>query len=225
MILFGVETTDQTASVALMIDGTFVSERSVAGTRRHAETVAPLAEAVLRENGLTAADVDCFAVDVGPGSFTGVRIGVCFVNALGFAAQRGVIAVDSLLTLAVGAPALSDRVCALIDAGNGNAYAAQYEGGVCVMEPAAVSVEEFLPHILENACVVGSGALAYRAAILSHKPHSILAPAECAMPRAGAVLLAAQSMTKRADRMAAPLYLRPSQAERLFEKRMGERER
>ena len=87
MMMLAVETTAAVASAALMQDGVLIDEREADAGKKHAETLLPLIDALLEENGFTIEQVDVFAVDVGPGSFTGVRIGVSLVNALAFAQQ------------------------------------------------------------------------------------------------------------------------------------------
>ena len=89
MKILGFETTDVIASVALYVDGNVIS-KTLSAEKRHAESVLPAAEELLRENGLSTADMDAFAADVGPGSFTGVRIGVTMANALGLAQCFGI---------------------------------------------------------------------------------------------------------------------------------------
>ena len=84
MKILAFETTDTVASVALYLDGRVI-ETVIDSTMRHAVSVLPAAQALLADAGLKTADMDAFAADVGPGSFTGVRIGVCMANALGAA--------------------------------------------------------------------------------------------------------------------------------------------
>ncbi len=88
----------------------------------------PAVDRVLRETGTELAALCAIGVDVGPGSFTGVRIGVATANAFGFALNLPVVAVDSLLALRRGAMG-EESVCALLDARNGNVYAALFLPG------------------------------------------------------------------------------------------------
>jgi len=192
MKLLGFETTDVIASVALYLDGT-VFETVLSGEKRHAESVLPAAEALLREHGLSTADMDAFAVDVGPGSFTGVRIGVCLANALGLAHQKPVIAVNSLETLAE--PFGNAAVCAIIDARNGNGYGAVYRDGACVTEPTACEIEPFTAALPDGCRCTGTAA------------------GDGALPSAASVVRIAAKREGTAQ--ASPMYLKPSQAERL----------
>ena len=201
MMMLAVETTAAIASVALLKDGALLAEREADAGKKHAETLLPLIDTLLEENDVTIAQIDLFAVDVGPGSFTGVRIGVSLVNALAFAAGKQVVAVDSLETLALSAGETSHPVAAMIDARNGNAYAALYQAGSTLIEPCAVQTESFLAKLPQDVILVGD---------VQAEPKTY--------PRAKHVGVAAFRHVERATEEADPIYLRPSQAERTKEK-------
>lgn len=194
MKLLGFETTDVIASVALYLDGV-CDEMLLSAEKRHAESVLPAAEELLRRHGLKTSDMDAFAVDVGPGSFTGVRIGVCLANALGLAHGKPVIAVNSLETLAQPFQNENAPVCALIDARNGNGYGAVYRGGECLVPPAACELEPFTVALSEDCRITGTAA------------------EDRAMPRASSVVLIASG--RQGEKQVSPLYLKLSQAERM----------
>ena len=197
MTILGLETTAKTASVALLRDGMLVSERAVTEQKRHAETVLPLARALLDEAGLKFADVDLFAVDIGPGSFTGVRIGVATADALAFALGRKVVGVSALDALALDVQPLSGApVCVAIDAGGGRAYAALYRGGVRVAGPEAVILEEYVRNLPAGT------ALERRE-----------------VPTARNVCRLAELHQSEAADAVSPVYLQPSQAERVLSER------
>ena len=193
MKILAFETTDAVASVALYLDGE--TDCTVIETdRRHAESVLPAAEALLSKHGLSTADMDCFAADVGPGSFTGVRIGVCMANALGAAHRKPVVAVNALEALA--APYRGETVCALIDARNGNGYAAVYTDGETVKPPCACVIDEYTADLPANCRMVGTA---------TNDPK---------LPSAEDV--ARLAAMREGEKEIAPLYLKPSQAERMW---------
>ena len=195
MKILAFETTDAVASVALYLDGEI--DCSVIETdRRHAESVLPAAEALLNRHGLTTADMDLFAADVGPGSFTGVRIGVCMANALGAAHGKPVVAVNALETLAY--PYRAETVCALIDARNGNAYGAVYENDTARIDPCACVIDDFTANLDADCRMVGTA---------TNDPK---------LPSAADVARIAANRT--GEKEIAPLYLKLSQAERLWNK-------
>jgi tRNA threonylcarbamoyladenosine biosynthesis protein TsaB len=125
--------TDLVGAALLRPDGG-VAERSHLGGRAHAERLAPAIEEVCALSGCTLADVDALAVDVGPGLFTGLRVGVATAKALGQALGLGIVGVSSLDILAAGAraaagPVRSARVVAVVDARRGEVFAAAYTFG------------------------------------------------------------------------------------------------
>ena len=197
MMLLAIDTTAATATAALFRNGTLIAEWEADASKKHAETILPLIDALLEENGVTIAQVDRFAVDIGPGSFTGVRIGVSLINALAFASGKPVIPVDSLFTLALSAGETERPVCAMIDARNGNAYAALYQSGRTIIEPCAVEIESFYAKLPEDTILIGDVRTERKT-----------------FPRAAFVGLAALRQGAEAVAETEPLYLRPSQAER-----------
>lgn len=197
MTILGLETTAKVASVALLCGGRLVAERAVTGQKRHAETVLPLACALLDEAGLRLADVDLFAVDIGPGSFTGVRIGVATANALAFALGKQVVGVSALDALYMDVqPPAGAPVCVAIDAGGGRAYAALYRGGARVAGPEAVLLEEYVRGLPAGT------ALEMRE-----------------VPAARNVCRLAERRQDEAADAVSPVYLQPSQAERVLSER------
>lgn len=192
MKILAFETTDAIASVALYLDGK-VFDAVIDTDKRHAESVLPAAESLLFEHGLSTADMDAFAADVGPGSFTGVRIGVCMANALGAAHQKPVVGVNALEALAY--PYRNETVCALIDARNGNAYGALYQNGQAIKPPCACVIADFTAHLPDNCRMVGT-------ATNDPKLPSADVVARIAAERSG-------------EKEVVPLYLKLSQAERM----------
>ena len=198
MMMLALDTTATVATAALFRDGILIAEREADAGKKHAETVLPMIEQLLEENEAKISQIDYFAVDIGPGSFTGVRIGVSLVNALAFATGKPIVPVDALCVLAESAKANKRPVCAMIDARNGNAYAALYQDGRTIIEPCAVETEAFLTRIPADAMFVGD----------THTEHKTY-------PRASSVGLLALLQLDTAVSETEPIYLRASQAERL----------
>ena len=210
MKILAFETTDAVASVALYLDDSTVCETTIDTNLRHAESVLPAAEALLSVHGLTTADMDAFAADVGPGSFTGVRIGVCMANALGAAHQKPVIAVNALEAIAYRFRDINpprNAICALIDARNGNGYGAVFQyrydparpdmyAQNVLTPPCACVVKDFLKDLPKDCLTVGS-ATDFKV-----------------LPSAEHVARIAASRT--GEKEIAPMYLKLSQAERMW---------
>ena len=206
MMLLAVDTTSAVATAALFQDGALLDEREADAGKKHAETVMPLIDELLEENGVSISKIDRFAVDIGPGSFTGVRIGVSLVNALAFATGKKIVPIDALLALETSSGEREKPVCAMIDARNGNVYAALYQAGRERIAPEGAEMEEFLSRVPADAAFVGD-----------------IHTEKLTFPRAKDVGLAALSRLETAVDAAEPLYLRPSQAERLRKKPVKEK--
>ena len=217
MLLLALSTSGPAASAALLRDGVLLDEIICNEGLTHSETIMPITAELLERNALAPKDIDIFAADVGPGSFTGVRIGVCAANAMAAAKGAAVVEVSSLTALYEGLGDVVTPVCALLDARNGNGYAALFDAGKCLMEPAAVTVAELLPALPKNTLFVGDGE-AFRAEIERVVAGAVFAPQSKNLLRAGPAAAAAWKRWQAGERVkeARPLYLRPTQAERLY---------
>ena len=194
MLILAMESTAKAASVALVRDGVLAAQSTQCSGLTHSRTLLPMAEDLMKNAGVKLSEVDRFAVAHGPGSFTGVRIGVCMANALGAAHNKPVIAVDALETLAN--PYANETVCALIDARNGNGYGALYRKGETLVAPCACVIADFTANLPEPCRMVGTG---------TNDPK---------MPSAADV--AKLAARREGEREIAPMYLKLSQAERMW---------
>jgi tRNA threonylcarbamoyladenosine biosynthesis protein TsaB len=133
-MLLAIESATDLVGAALLGPNGSVAERSHLGGRAHAELLAPAIEEVCALSGCTLADVDALAVDVGPGLFTGLRVGVATAKALGQSLGLGIVGVTSLDILAAGARELAGagrggRVVTVVDARRREVFAAAYAFG------------------------------------------------------------------------------------------------
>jgi len=181
MMLLAVESATDLVGAALLRPDGSVAERSHVGGRAHAELLAPAIEEVCALSGCTLAEVDALAVDVGPGLFTGLRVGVATAKALGQALGIGVLGVTSLDVLAAGArelagPERATTVVAVVDARRREVFAAAYRFATAGpgADPAEVAddrQESLAPDALADwldglasegpVLVVGDGAVRY----------------------------------------------------------------
>lgn len=217
MMLLALSSSGPFPSVALCENGTILDYRQGESGHTHSETLMPLLDLLLQENGLSSDKIDIFAADVGPGSFTGVRIGVCAANAMAFVHRKKLIGVSALEALCYG---ISGRVCAMLDARNASAYMAVYENGRCVHPPEAATVESFLSRLEGCSTFVGDGAEAYSALIEQYSSAGNIISASLRADNVAMIAYQAHLNGATSDEIM-PLYLRPSQAERLFEEKNG----
>jgi len=160
-----IETSTSVLSVALAVDGTVVAERICREPRMQASLTAPLVKEVLDEAGLKAPDCDAIAVSSGPGSYTGLRVGVSTAKGLAFGAGKPLIAVGTLDILVDGCPE-SDRpsfIVPMIDARRMEVYTAVYsaEGErLTEIESHIIGPDSFAPYLEKGKVLfVGDGAL------------------------------------------------------------------
>lgn len=207
--LVALDTATELGQVALFEDGVLVLERSQRVSNAHGESLLPMLDEVLRERGLTARDVGTWAVDVGPGSFTGVRIAVATVKGAALASGARLVGVTSLDALLEGVHVASDECAVAVLASlPGEVFvAARSASGADLLEPTCVRVEALEALLAErglrNVRYFGHACerLAYvEASRVSNEPPRDL-------PRATHVGLAALRGVGRDD--LEPVYVKP----------------
>ena len=214
MKILSLECTAGPASAAITEDGHVIASSFVNVKLTHSQTLLPMAEGLFAAARLGLSDIDGIAVTAGPGSFTGVRIGICAANAMAAAFGKPVAAASSLEGLLYGI----DNACALLDCRNGNGYAmVKYEG--FSPEPMAVVIDDLLSTLPDGILMAGDGAVMHRERILNALPNARFAEGNDII--ADRIGLAAYDKLVRGETVieALPLYLRPSQAERLAKER------
>lgn len=202
MKLLAVSTSAKKPSAALLLDDGSIIMREDATGRPHSVSLMTLVDALFEETGVCASDMDAFAADVGPGSFTGVRIGVSVINAMAMAVGKPVIGVPSLAALALSASGNTDTVVSMLDCRNGNAYAAVYENGECIVPPCACLISDMQPYVDSGAETVGD-----------------VFDKSCQCSALLVIKEAQRMISEHGEnclkKTAVPMYLRPSQAERM----------
>ena len=170
MVVAGIDTaTPATAAAVLRADGGGVERRhdpSEGERPGHGPLLLGLLADALREAGVGWEDVDRLAVGVGPGGFTGLRIGLATARAIAQARGIALVGVGSLEALAAGAPAHDGPVLAVLDARRGEAFMAAYDGATEILAPAALApdaLEAAVAGLPGTPLAVGDGALAFRA--------------------------------------------------------------
>lgn len=129
MIWLGIETANAPLSVAVVNDGKIVAEVVQNIKLTHSVGAMPAIEEVIKKAGIEASQIDAIAVSKGPGSYTGVRIGVTLAKTLAWSLQKPLVGVSSVKALAANARIANITICALFDARRQNVYAGVYEGG------------------------------------------------------------------------------------------------
>jgi tRNA threonylcarbamoyladenosine biosynthesis protein TsaB len=223
MLILGITTS--TAQVGCAIgghEGVLGAVHSSRG-RRHAETLTPAIEFLCRQTRVELGEIGAIAVDLGPGMFTGLRVGVSAGKALAHARRLPMVGVASLDLLAFPLRHSSRRIVCALDAGRGELFHASYRqspGGVQRITDPAVSTPADLASDLaavgEEVLLAGDGALRYRSQLEGIRRVE-LADAGEAYPQAGSLVQLAHARALREDFVSpvelAPLYLRMPDAE------------
>lgn len=222
MILLCLDTSGPVAGVALLAEGAVRYEAMAVNAFTHSQCILPMVEEAYRRTGLTVEETDYFAVTVGPGSFTGVRIGVSTVKGLAHAAGRPCIGVDALEAMAEGVRTFHGIICPIQDARAGQVYGAAFSGGTLerLLPDAPLKLEEYLEKVSaldRDMLFLGDGMPVHQetiAAMLGKRAQ--FAPPHLAFLRPAAA--AARAWALRGDAVdylsLYPLYLRAPQAER-----------
>jgi tRNA threonylcarbamoyladenosine biosynthesis protein TsaB len=174
VLILAVDTTTPGGSVALLDDDTLLGEVNVESAATHSARLLRSVDFLLAARGRTVRDVDAFAVAAGPGSFTGIRIGLGAVKALALASGRPVAPVSTLLALAAKLASDGPRLVApLLDAKKGEIYAALFEAGpkglVEIVPQGAYAPDAFFARLPARRVVAfaGSGLAVVEAKLLS----------------------------------------------------------
>jgi tRNA threonylcarbamoyladenosine biosynthesis protein TsaB len=230
MLLLALDTTTRAGSVALLDGERVVDERAGDGTRTHAERLPAEITALVAAHGRTLADIDAYAVASGPGSFTGLRIGIATIQGLALVHARRIVAVSALEALghlAAAGAAPGTLVAAWMDAHRREVFAALYrvrlgaafsaEGleeleGPTVGDPSATLARWASQFTTLPAVFGGDGALLYAGAIAGAAPAARLAPPTRLAAAIGRLAVARQAESLEPGAMR-PLYVRRPDAE------------
>lgn len=228
MNIVAIDTSGPAASCAVMKDGAVVQLTVMNHGLTHSETIMPALEQAMRAAGLSCAEVDVFAAVAGPGSFTGVRIGVCAVKGLAHAWDRPCARVDAIEALAMNFYGFDGLACPILDARRGQVYCAVFDmrAGLPqrVMDDGAMDLRAFVEGLPKDRRIVflGDGLRVHALALRELLPEALIAPANLQDLHADAacVLAAARPETWIEARLLTPVYLRAPQAERERERRI-----
>ncbi|MBX7255001.1 MAG: tRNA (adenosine(37)-N6)-threonylcarbamoyltransferase complex dimerization subunit type 1 TsaB [Candidatus Hydrogenedentes bacterium] len=222
MKLLAVDTSTSSLSIAICRQDSVLVEATLECDRRHTERLLATVDWALKEVSLTLADLGALAVTIGPGSFTGLRVGLAAMKGLAVGARLPLIGVLTLDAMARMVGISSGTVCPLLDAKMGEvfgaAYAIQSLSPVKLSPDRVCSVQAFLENAPAEAYYLGDGALLYRSEIARMRPESHILGPLFGAPRASAVaqearhILESGAVATNPDEVV-PVYLRVSQAE------------
>ncbi len=227
MPILAVDTATLVSSVAIATPAALVAELTVQTRKTHSERLMPHIASLLTMAEVSQTSLKAIAVSNGPGSFTGLRIGLATAKALAYALKIPLIGVPTLAAMAYACPAPGVLLAPMLDAQKGNVYLGLYEwrGGemVEVEPPRVVAFPEANAELAAKGrpvLLLGEAAVMYKDEIEHPAPPHIV------MPRAGSVAVLAQQLYAQGVRhdvaTLEPLYIRRSEAEELWERRQAQ---
>lgn len=227
--VLGIDTSTMICGVAICLKGRGVGGYETLVLKSHSRTLLHLIRSLLDLCRISLSDIDGFAVSCGPGSFTGLRIGMSTAKGLALATGRPVIGVPTLDAIARCAPLKENRVCAVLDAKRGEVYAALYErhhGKLSRITPDRVMPpEEFCEIVKEPTFFLGEGVERYGDILKSRLGDTLFSKGvPCLLPVARKVAEMGTALLRRPTiRLAGvfPSYVRRSDAETNWERRHG----
>ena len=231
MLILAFETSAKAASTALLEDGKLLGESYQNTGLTHSQTIMVMAEDLLKQCGKTVADLTGIGVANGPGSFTGIRIGVAAAKGFAWGAELPCCGVSTLEAMAVGLGVWKGYVCPVMDARRSQVYNALFHVDcgkyTRIREDRAISLLELgedVKKLSEPVFLVGDGSVLCYNALSEMVPGLVLPPEHRLHQRAAGVALEAERMLKSGGSFPGealvPNYLRLSQAERERNERM-----
>jgi tRNA threonylcarbamoyladenosine biosynthesis protein TsaB len=230
MKVLGLDTATSCGSVGLIDDGRIISEYLLDIPVTHSERILGAVELVLREARCTIEDLDGWAISLGPGSFTGLRIGVSTVKGLAFATQKPVAGVSTLDVLASQTSPTPFLICPILDARKGEVYTAfyRYEEGISLKRQSAYQAtgpEGLVKRIAEKTLFIGDGVKTYGDYLREALPSfAVFPPLSLNVPHGSVVARLGLELLRKGEILDlptfAPLYVRPSEAEIKWEEKL-----
>lgn len=220
MLILGIDTSTKLCSVALYdTEKGVLGEINIVVAKNHSNLILPIIDELLQGNEKKIEEVDRIAVGVGPGSFTGIRVGMAIAKGLAIGKKKEIVGVSGLEALAFSCPN-EGRIFSLIDARKGRVYYQIFDQQKAIIEAKDGELKDVLKQYQgeKDNYFVGDGALAYQEMIKEYFPEGIIVPEEQGMMRA--IYFAKLSSKKPADNLYTlePMYVCKSQAEKSKEK-------
>ena len=225
MKILSIDTSSNLCAVAVLEDTNLIKENILDDTKNHSEKIMPVIAQTLEEAGLKLSDIDLIVCDKGPGSFTGIRIGVATVMSFVDSLKIPAIGITSLEALAYNVilnNSDSSNICSLIDAKNDNVYFELYSTSsnmpFSVLDAECINIHELIAKLKEydNICFVGDGSITHKSSLAdaicncTFSNHN-----EISSYSLGIAGFNAYNSSRQDDLL--PVYLRKSQAERAKE--------
>lgn len=150
MKILALDSTAKTSTVAVLDNENLLGLYSVNIQNTHSETLLPMVKSLLESLRLTNDDIDAYAVSEGPGSFTGVRIGVATIKALAFGREKPCVGVSTIEALAENLEGFSGIVCPIMNARRGQVYTGAFLSGERFIDDTCMMLDDLIPMLIEK---------------------------------------------------------------------------
>ena len=236
MITLAIDSSSKVATVALMKDEKLLSEITLNDKREHSVVLMGIIEDLLKYNDLTINDIDGYVVSKGPGSFTGLRIGMATVKGLSFGSNKPYVSLSSLDALAFSVADFDGLICPVMDALRNSVYTSLYKSTINddtkavslekLIDYSALDLDELIELIKsknEKVMFIGDGLDKYKDYLIENCPNAYFPPNHLNIVRASSLGELGSILLKNGvhdDPNSTPFYLKKPQAEREYEQRM-----
>lgn len=228
MKILALDTSSDGMSVALTDDDNLLGEYFINGGKKsHSQKLMPMVEELLDDLDVSVEDIDYYAVSSGPGSFTGLRIGITTVKGMAFSNNKKIVEVNTLDALASNVNYSEEIICSLIDAKNNQVYTAIYDKGSKIVNDNVILINELadkLKFLNSRIIFVGDGAICHKDYLIGElKENCVIANQSNILSIAASVAQVAKVKINNGEFLdpesISPNYLRKSQAEREYDRK------
>ena len=230
MITLAIDSSSKAATAALFKDGFLLGEITLNNKKEHSVILMTIIEDLIKFNKLTIQDIDGYIVSKGPGSFTGLRIGMATIKGLSFGSNKPYVSVSSLDALAYSVSNFDGIICPIMDALRNSVYTALYKCENNTLEKltdySALDLDDLISIIKEKhekVIFIGDGLDKYKDYLKENCPDCCFPPAHLNIVRASSLCELGNRLLEAGqydDTNSGPIYLKKSQAEREYEQRM-----
>jgi len=235
MKILSLDTATQAATCAILDDDKVLGEITFNYKKQHSQILMPMIDDLFKNTQMSIGDIDAFVASKGPGSFTGLRIGMATVKGLSQGSKKPFVTVSTLDSLAYNLAYTSGIICPILDALRDNVYTALYNFDNNdfnqTLDYVNISIDELIKILKDKDCnitFVGDGVPKFKEKLIANLPNISFAPAHLNLAKASSLgelgLKLLTSGVKDDIYAAIPIYLRKPQAEREYEEKMRQKE-
>lgn len=231
MIILSIDSSSKVATAALLNNDEVLGEHVLNNKREHSVLLMPMIENLLKDCNLTVNDIDGYVVSKGPGSFTGLRIGMATIKGLSFGSSKPYISISTLDALAYSLINFKGIICPIMDALRENVYTGLYKNSngqlESIIEPTPMDIDELVATLKEkneDVIFTGDAVSKHKDYIKEHLPKAQFAPNHLSIIRASSLGELGLNFLKDGkcdDPNSAPIYLKQPQAVRELERRLS----